>query len=281
MSGFGGLARFEITRVVLSRRWLAAAIAWGAAALLASDEVSWQAQTYATGWAALDTHAAAANNGFFVGLLLLTAFVLTVGDALARDRETRFAHTVLTRTGSRRVWWLAKVTALLTAAAMFQAGFLLTCYAVGLYQGGEPGGTPSPVALLTASSGSDVAAQPLFTPATPGANMWLREAGVAVYLAIGFTALALVLLAITVKVPRSFVPGLLCLGFALADLALGWFISAEWFSWVSPLSHLLEAMHSSAVVESPLPWAASIALWLAMGGGAIAAGSWLVVRADL
>lgn len=282
MSRFRGLARFEVTRVLLSRRWLAGAIAWGVAAKLAADEVSGQAIACATNWSALDVHAAAINNAFFIGLLLLTAFVLTVGDTLARDHETRFAHTVLTRTGSRRMWWFAKVAALLCAALVFQAGFLLTCYGVGLYQGGEPGGSPSPVAVQSEDLTSDtMTVQALFTPASPGTNMWVREVGMALYLAAGFTALALVLLAVTVKVPRSFVPGLLCLGLVLADIAVGWFLSAPWFSWVSPLSHLLEAMHSAAVVDGPLPWWASAALWSVMGGGAIVVGARLVVRADL
>jgi hypothetical protein len=191
---------------------------------------------------------------FFVGFLLLTTFVMIACDSLARDRETRFAHVVVARAGNRWRWWVSKVVPMALAAVVFQAGVLGTSLALAAYEGGEVTREPSAFALGQTGRG-DVMDQLFFTPADPATDMLAREVGTSLYLSLGFTAIGMAALALTARFPVSWLPGL---------ASVGWFIHGSWYTWVSPSARLLEAMHSAAVVDDPLPLWSSLLWWVTL-----------------
>jgi len=258
------LIRMELARLLLSRRWFAAVAMWGIVGKLAADEVrSHVFNTAIGGWSVFDAHAALVNNMFFVGFLLLTTFVMIACDSLARDRETRFAHVVVARAGNRWRWWVSKVVPMALAAVVFQAGVLGTSLALAAYEGGEVTREPSAFALGQTGRG-DVMDQLFFTPADPATDMLAREVGTSLYLSLGFTAIGMAALALTARFPVSWLPGLASVGVVLIDRILGWFIHGSWYTWVSPSARLLEAMHSAAVVDDPLPLWSSLLWWVTL-----------------
>jgi len=132
------LIRMELIRLFFSRRWLAGLLIWAVVAKLAADEVAGHAFSVGgINWTAYDVHAALMNNTFLVSFLMLMTFVLIACDSLAHDRETRFAHVVMVRAGSRWQWWVSKVMPMLLAAFVFQAGAFGASIAVGVYSGGS------------------------------------------------------------------------------------------------------------------------------------------------
>lgn len=276
------LVRMELVRLFVSRRWLAGVLIWGVVGKLAASEVGSHVRSAGLrDWSIFDAHAAMGNNMFFVGFLLLTTFVLIACDSLARDRETRFAHVVMVRAGSRWQWWVSKAVPMMLAALVFQAGVLGATLAAGVYEGGAITRAPSALALGEVNESGDAASQILFTPAQPGTDMLLREIGTSLYLALGFAAIGMAILALTVRYPVSWLPGLAVVGVVLADRILGWFVHAAWYSWVSPPLRLMEAVHSAAVVENPLPLWSSFLVWavLLMGSGLV--GARMLERVDV
>lgn len=278
----GALVRMELARLFISRRWLAGVLIWGVVAKLASDEVAGHALSARLDtWSVYDAHAALMNNTFLAGMLMLTTFVLIACDSLARDRETRFAHVVMVRAGSRWQWWVGKVVPMVLAAVVFQTGALGACIAVGAYGGGTLSRTPSPVALGEVGENASSAAQLFFSPPGPGADMLVREIGTSLYLALCFAAIGMAILALTARYPVSWLPGLVTVGVVIVDRILGWFISAPWYSWLSPSYRLLEAAHSAAVVSDPLPLWSSLLMWSVMFAGSAVAGIRVLDRVDV
>ena len=276
------ITRFEVVRLFTSRRWFVAAPVWLLVAKLSADDViSYAAGAGLTHWSVFDVHAAAVNNMFYVGLLLLTTFVLIACDGLAHDRETRLAHVIVTRAGLKQRWWIAKALAVLLAAAVFQAGFLVAAVAVGAFEGGTGSPAPSSVALGATDPGSEAQAHLLFTPADADTDMLVREIGVALYQTLAFGSVGLLMLAVTSRFPVSWLPALLALGTVLLDHTLNWLIRSPWYLWVSPTTRLMEAIHSARVVSDPIPLWSSVAWFLVMGGASAAIGTGVIVRADI
>lgn len=282
MGETGALIRMEIARLFFSRRWLAAVLIWGVVAKSAADEIMGHAfNAGRLQWTVYDVHAALMNNTFLVCFLMLTTFVLIACESLARDRETRFAHVVMVRAGSRRQWWVSKVVPMLLAAIVFQAGTLGASMAVGVYSGGTLSRAPSAVALGQKGVGADASAQLFFTPPAPDDDMLLREVGMSLYLALGFAAVGMVALALTVRYPISWLPALAVLGVIVLDRILSWFIRAPWYPWVSPSLRMLEGMHSAAVVDDPLPLWSSLLWWGLLLAGSVIAGARMLERVDV
>lgn len=282
MGQAGALIRTELARLFISRRWLAAGLVWGVAAKGAADEVSGYA--FSSGrltWTAYDVHAALMNNTLLLGFLMLTTFVLIACEGLARDRETRFAHVVLVRAGSRRQWWASKVMPMLLAAIVFQVGAFGASLAVGVYEGGTLSRAPSEFALGQEGAGGDTASQLFFTPPAPGDDMLWREVGTSLYLVLGFAAVGMAALALTVRYPISWLPALAVLGVTMLDRILSWFIRAPWYSWVSPSLRMLEGMHSPAVVDDPLPLWSSLLWWVLLLLGSAIVGARTLERVDV
>lgn len=276
------LMRIELARLFISRRWLAGVLVWGVAAKGAADEVSGYAFNVRVGaWTVYDVHAALMNNMLLVGFLLLTTFVLISCDSLARDRETRFAHVVLVRAGGRWRWWASKVVPMLLAAIVFQVGAFAASVAVGVYSGATLSRAPSTFALGEANESSDASTQLYFSPPAPDDDMLVREIGTSLYLALGFAAIGMAILALTVRYPISWLPGLATVGVILVDRILGWFIHAPWYSWVSPSLRLMEAAHSGAVVDDPLPLWSSLVIWVVLLVGSAAGGARMLERVDV
>lgn len=276
------LIRIELARLFISRRWLAGVLVWGVAAKGAADEVSGYAFNARVGpWTVYDVHAALMNNMLMVGFLMLTTFVLIACDSLARDRETRLAHVVLVRAGGRWRWWASKVVPMLLAAIVFQAGALAASVAVGVYSGASLSRAPSAFALGEADGPADTSNQLFFTPPVPGDDMLIREIGASLYLALGFAAIGMAILALTVRYPISWLPGLATVGVILVDRILSWFIRAPWFSWVSLPYRLMEAAHSGAVVDDPLPLWSSLLIWVALLVGSAIGGARILERVDV
>ncbi|MDY0339593.1 MAG: hypothetical protein RBS17_00065 [Coriobacteriia bacterium] len=281
MKQTAALIRLELARLFTSRRWFAGVLMWGAVGKMAADEVGGYVLGAGLGaWTVFDAHAALMNNGFFVGFLLLMTFVLIACDGLARDRETRLAHIVVLRAGNRWQWWVSKVVPMLLAAVIFQAGTLGGALAAAAYEGAAITRMPSMFALGEAGVG-DASSQLFFTPAEPDMDMLLREIGASLYLALGFAAVGLAVLALTVRYPVSWLPGLAVVAVLLADSILGWFIHAQWYSWVSLPYRLMEAAHSAAVVDDPLPLWSSYAWWVLLLVGSAAGGAWMLKRVDV
>lgn len=282
MGQTGALMRTELARLFISRRWFAAALIWGVVAKSAADEIVGHAFNRGRlQWTAYDVHAALMNNTFLVGLLMLTTFVLIACDSLARDRETRLAHVVLVRAGSRRQWWASKVVPMLLAAIVFQVGAFGASIAVGVYEGGTLSRVPSEFALGQEGVGGDAAPQLFFTPPAPGDDMLWREVGTSLYLILGFAAVGMAALALTVRYPISWLPAMVVLGVTMLDRILSWFIRAPWYSWVSPSLRMLEGMHSPAVVDDPLPLWSSLLWWGLLLLGSAMAGSRMLERVDV
>lgn len=255
------LVRMELARLFLSRRWLAAIAMWGLVGKLAADEVT--SYVFSAGiesWSVFDAHAALVNNTFFLGFLLLTTFVMIACDSLARDRETRFAHVVMVRAQSRWRWWVGKAVPMALAAVVFQAGVLGASLAVAAYEGGEVTREPSAFARGEVGEG-DAQSQLFFTPADQDTDMLVREVGTSLYLTLAFTAIGMAALALTVRFPVSWLPGLASVGVVLLDRILSWLIHGSWYSWISPSARMLEGMHSPAVVADPLPMWSSLLWW--------------------
>ncbi|MBN2247986.1 MAG: hypothetical protein JW733_04740 [Coriobacteriia bacterium] len=276
------LIRMELVRMFTSRRWLAGLLIWGVVGKLAADEVGSHVRNVGLGgWTIFDVHAALVNNMFFVGFLLLTTFVLIACDGLARDRETRFAHIVMVRAGSRWEWWVSKALPMALAAVVFQAGALGVTLAAAVYEGGTISRAPSAFALGEVNESADVASQLFFTPVQPGTDMLVREIGTSLYLSLGFAAIGMAVLALTVRFPASWLPGLVTVGVVLGDRILGWFIHASWYAWVSPSLRLMEAAHSAAVVHDPLPLWSSLVWWTVLLAGSTIAGLRMLRRVDV
>ena len=276
------LLRIEVARLFISRRWLAGVLIWGVAAKGAADEVAGHAFNARLGsWTVYDVHAALMNNMLLVGFLMLTTFALIACDSLARDRETRLAHIVMVRAGSRWQWWVSKVVPMLLAAVVFQAGASAACFAVGVYSGATLSRAPSALALGEADGPTDTSAQLFFTPPAPGDDMLLREIGTSLYLALGFAAIGMAILTLTVRYPISWLPGLATVGVILIDRILSWFIRAPWYSWVSLPYRLMEAAHSGAVVDDPLPLWSSLLIWAVLLAGSALGGARMLERVDV
>jgi len=276
------LIRIELSRLFISRRWLAGVLIWGVVGKMAADEIGGHALSARLGsWTVYDAHAALMNNAFLVGFLMLTTFVLIACDNLARDRETRFAHVVVVRAGSRWQWWVSKGVPMVLAAVVFQAGALGASLAAGAYGGGTFSRTPSAVALGELGQDSSSGAQLFFTPPDPDDDMLLREIGTSLYLALGFAAIGMAILALTVCYPVSWLPGLVTVGVILIDRILSWFIRAPWYSWVSLPYRLMEAAHSGAVVDDPLPLWSSLLIWAVLLAGSALGGARMLERVDV
>lgn len=276
------LVRMELARLFFSRRWLAGGLIWGVVGKMAADEIAGHAVSARLGaWTVYDVHAALMNNTFLVGFLMLTTFVLIACDSLARDRETRFAHVVLVRAGSRWQWWVSKAVPMVLAAVVFQAGALGASLAAGAYGGATLSRTPSALALGELGDGASSGAQLFFSPPAPDGDMLVREIGTSLYLALGFAAIGMAILALTVPYPISWLPGLVTVGVVIIDRILGWFIHASWYSWVSPPLRLMEAVHSASVVDDPLPLWSSLLLWAALLVGSALGGARMLERVDV
>ena len=275
------LIRLELVRLFTSRRWLAGVLMWGVVGKMAADEVGGHVHNAGLGsWTIFDAHAALMNNTFFVGFLLLMTFVLIACDGLARDRETRLAHIVVLRAGSRWQWWVGKVVPMLLAAVVFQAGALGGTLAAAAYEGAIVTRSPSMFALGKAGPG-DTSSQIFFTPVAPGTDMLLSEIGASLYLALGFAAIGLAVLALTVRYPVSWLPGLAVVATLLADSLLSWFTHGSWYSRVSLPYRLMEAAHSAAVVDDPLPLWSSLLIWAALLVGSAVGGARMLDRVDV
>lgn len=276
------LVQMELARLFFSRRWLAGVLIWGVVSKMAADEIAGHALSARLGaWTVYDVHAALMNNAFFVGFLMLTTFALIACDSLARDRETRFAHVVLVRAGGRWQWWVSKAVPMLLAAIVFQAGAFGATVAAGVYSGGTLSREPSALALGELGGDASSGVQLFFSPPARDADMLVREIGTSLYLALGFAAIGMAILALTVRHPISWLPGLTAVGVITADRILGWFIHAPWYSWVSPSYRLLEAAHSAAVVDDPLPLWSSLLLWTLLLVGSAVGGARMLERVDV
>ncbi len=283
MSGaLARVTRFELVRVFTSPRWIAAAFVWAVIAKLASDDVT--NPVYYGGvesWSALDVHAVAMSNMLYLGLLLLTAFVFLCGDTVARDHENRYCHVTVPRAGDRRHWWVAKAVTILAAAIVFHIGFLGACVGYGALIGGAVGGEPSAIARAVFDESGPADMRPMFTPVDPSADMRVRQAGLALYLALAFTAITLSLAAVTIRFPSVWLPVAASLAVVIGDRILGWFIKADWYALLSPVMRLMEGVHSAAIVPAPVPWWSTVAWWSGLTLGSLWAGGRLVRRADL
>ena len=276
------LIRIELARLFFSRRWMAGLLIWGVAAKLAADEIAGHVVAAHLGkWTVYDVHAALMNNAFLVCFLMLTTFVLIACDSPARDRETRFAHVMMVRSGGRLQWWVAKIVPMLLASVVFQAGALGACIAVGVYGGGTLSREPSELALGTVKEGASVSTQLFFTPPARDADMLAREVGTSLYLALGFAAIGMGILALTVRYPLSWLPGLAAVGVTLVDRILSWFIHASWYSWVSLPYRLMEAAHSAVVVDDPLPLWSSLLCWTVLLVGSAIGGARMLRDVDV
>ena len=274
------LIKFELVRVFLSARWLIALLVWLLVAKLGARSV--QVFGYGTGtstWSVFDVHATAINSSFNVGLLLLTTFVFVACDGIARDCESRYVHMVLPRTSDRRSWWLAKVTAIVVSALVFQLGFLAACVAVGWSEGASISTAPSEVARLVLSA-SQGQAQMLFAPVASTANMLVRELVRSAYLVLTFSVAGGLFALPTIRFAFSWLPSGLALAAVMSDWIANFFLPA-WFRHFGLVGRMLEGVHSPAMASPALSWWSSITVFGVLALGVVVAGTLLVARVDI
>lgn len=266
--------RIELWRVVRSRRWAAALVAWVAAAFLASGQVgalSMNSKLPARAW---DVYPAALGNWMFVGYILLVSFVFLVGDTLVADVESGWAWLVLTRGGDRIRWWAAKAGSLFVAAALFHVGFLAVCLGVAVFEGFPLQTGASPLAVSTRAG-----LVPVFAPSAAGSDMALRAAWAGLYETFAFGAVAVALVSLTAIVQRAVLP----VSLALLGAILDWFTSQRVDLWrsLSPGRRLVESTHLPYHGSVGATWESSVVYFAAVAAVALVVGSIALRSRDL
>lgn len=268
------LAWHEYARVAISRRWLLALLVCGVIAYLAADHVTAEARNVGAAATAWDVHATAVNSLMYVGYLLFTTFAFLVGDTFVADCESGYGWLAVSRLGSRLGWWAAKLTAVLLAATTLQLMLLAACLVVGSCRAGLP---LSPSASQLATLPVDRHGMILFPEVAIGVHMPLRQILRAAYLALAFSALASVLIAVTVRVRHGWLPMTIGLVGLMADYVLirAW----EPARLLSPGARLLDGSHAEAIGQ--LSWVGSLAFFGTLLAIAALAGGKALARADL
>ncbi len=235
--------------------------------MLAGDDVAAQVANSGLAAAALDVHAAATNNLMYTGYLVLTAFVFVVGDSVVADLRSGYASLVLTRVASPVVWWLSKLCAVTVAAIGVQVVYLAACVAVGgMWRGWPITRVPS----VLAAAASNAPGMVLFPP-VESSDMLLRQALVAAYLVVAFSACTALLMSVTTRSARRSVP----VTVALLGLMADYLLAKAWDPWfyVSPGLRLLEGAQTGVVSGRSLPLWSSLLYFAGMALVAAAIGS--------
>lgn len=270
------LAVIELRRIASGRRWVTVPVTSAIVALLASADVAATAANAGQAPGALDVHAAAANNLMYVGYLLFTAVMLVVGDTVIMDRPDGFARLVIGRGTGRGSWWLGKSLAVLVVAGVANAALLVFCVLVGnLWRGWSATSTPSQLAIAKLETRGLM----LFPPVGAHASMLARQAAIACYLTLAFWALALFILALTLKAQHAAVPVAVALFGLMADYVL----AKAWEPWalIGPGARLLEATHSPLLGAHAPPMWTSVVYFSAVLAISGVAGLVAVRRLDL
>lgn len=265
----------ESQRVMVSRRWLLALLVCCAIAFLASDHVTVEMRNtgaMATGW---DVHATAVNSLMYVGYLLFTTFAFVVGDTFVADCESGYGWLIIGRAKDRLDWWVAKLASVVLAAALLQLILLAVCLIVGC---GRVGLSLSVSASQLATLPLDRQGMMLFPMVPAGTNMALRQISRAAYLTLAFSALAVALIALTVRVRRGWLP----MTIALIGLMADYVLVRAWERWVhvSPGARLLDGSHAGWVTGQ-LSWFGSLVYFIALLCAATLLGGVALRRVDL
>jgi hypothetical protein len=200
------LCRFEMTRLLLRRRWL---LVVPVSALIAYVSVYSLVAPASIGaslniW---DGLLAAFNSQIFFAVFV-PLYVFLVGDCLLADWSTCYSWTVLARVSSRSQWWRAKVVTIMTAALIYVLVAMLTALAVSSLR-------HLPFATRFSSYALGQGLPRLYQvvwPRAPGAFLLVLW----VFTALGLGAFALLAIGVSMWWPRPFVP----LGFAVGVIVL-------------------------------------------------------------
>jgi hypothetical protein len=270
------VTRYEVSRVLLSRRWVIVVVLCALGAYLAAGDVGLAVADCSLSPSAWDVHRAGLNSFMYIGYLVLVAYVALVGDSLVADRTNDFVRTVLPRAGGRLPWWAAKILSIVLVAAAIQLLFLILCLVVGVAKnGGSLSLHPSELSSAVASATAEGSGIVLFAPLSAGTNVAWHQLLMCLYETFAFSAVGVFFLALTARFSRAFIPIAGALMGLVADYILGHFFEGWWR--LSPGQRLLESMHSTASGFPGLSWWSSVAYWGVLLAAA-AVGGWLVMR---
>jgi len=279
-------ALHETARLMLSRRWVGAALLCALGAYLAAGDVARVTHGTTLTPSAWDVHAAALNSLMYLGYLVFTAYVFVVGDTLVDDRKTGYAWVVSPRLGARLRWWAGKLTSLVLVAFAVQVVFLALCLSMGALRGGW---TLAPAASAFASAAASTPQARshvdtgtltlLFAPLDAGVDMARRQLLLCLYETLAFSALGACLVALTVRWSKAFIPITVAVVGLVADyIAVK---SVDGWRALSPGRRLLEGIHASFAGWRGEPLWASLLYWSALLALAAILGGWALRRADL
>jgi len=277
MSGLFRALQHETVRLFRDPRWLGFCLVALLSAVLASGEVYAESANTGLAAGAFDVHAAASNNLMYLGYLLFTAFVFVVGDTVIADVVSGYADLARTRHTNAYTWWFSKLFALVAGAFVAQALFLVLCLLVGVvFQKWTLSAVPSAMAAAPIQ----MRRMMLFPLVATTENMAFRQVAVACYIAIGFSALAGLLVALSVRATKRVLPVALAFLGLMADYVL----VKVWDPWfvASPGVRLMEGIHARMEVGGEyLPLQSSLIYIFAMFVIAAVIGAWQIRRAEL
>lgn len=273
------IARADAERMLGSRRVAGVIALQLLVAYLAGASVRVNSMSLHVHAAALDVHAAGLNSWALVNYLLFVGFLALVGDTVIADRASGWAWITATRSPSRIQWWSGKALAIAFVAIGFHVAYLLECTAIGMVRLGLPlWRHASPFAAYSSPTPS---VSPLFARVPEGTDMLLRQSILVGYEALGFTVLALALVALTARLRQASLPAGVGLGYMVVDYLL----VKQFDAWV-PFSvgrRLLESTHAPipGVFTPPASWVVSVAVLSIIGVTALIGGGLLLSSVDL
>lgn len=269
------MARVDLERLARSRRILGALAVQVFVAYLASSYVRAIAVNNRIEASAFDVHAATLNNWVLLNYLLLTAFAYLVGDTILADTASGWAWLTVPRVGGRRMWWAAKTVSVVVTSLCFHAAYLVVCLAVGK---GWRGMSLSTVASQLSTSRGIVAFR-LFAVVPKGANILIKQLMLAGYEALAFSAIVLLIVALTPRARIASLPA----GCALGVMMLDYLIGKLWDGWanVSLGRHLIELSHVAVPGFTTISWTTSVVVVVLMGILGVAIGGLTLTRTDL
>ncbi len=264
------LARVEVMRCLMSRRWIGVAgiwcLSWFLVIAFRFPETVHQESTV---W---DIYLSVMNNWMTVGYLLLPGFVFLVSDVLTDDMRSGYAWLELTRT-SRSHWWIAKVAAVVGTAFVYQLGFIVATAAAGSVSGfslggGLPGSAPDFAAGISGIG--------LFPPISSSAELVRRVITLLLHQSLAFAAISLFMIVLTLKWRNPMLP----LASVVAIEILDWVLSqrVSIIALISPGRRLIEGIHlTSDGIPASVTWISS-ALYFTLLLGVAAGAGWLAVQ---